>query len=257
MKTSDYIASLQSDKENLVSNLNEKGVEATNEETFTSLVPKVLDIKSGGDAWEYFTEEIDGGRLQNPLYFIKKIPPFIFNGDNAGMMFMCLYEAEYIDLSRIDTNNCTIMENMFSNCKKIKELDLSKFNTSKCTWFRHMFGSCESLINLDLSNFDFSKGDHVDLMFANCINLTNLIFGENMGEGFTEKQNNYNSYRQGLSTAPKLTHDSLMDVINKLYDLHLTYPNTLYTQQLILGDNKAKLTATEIKIATDKGWTVV
>lgn len=52
-----------------------------------------------------------------------------------------------------------------------------------------------------------------------------------------------------------------MDVINKLYDLNLTYDvangGTLYTQVLSLGDtNKEKLTAEEIAIATNKGWTV-
>lgn len=43
-----YITSLNTDKEHLVENLNTKGVEASGTETFTSLVPKVLNI-SGGD----------------------------------------------------------------------------------------------------------------------------------------------------------------------------------------------------------------
>ena len=46
--TEQYLTQLQADKQALVNNLVEKGVEATNEETFTSLVPKVLDIQSGG-----------------------------------------------------------------------------------------------------------------------------------------------------------------------------------------------------------------
>lgn len=44
--TSEYLSQLQTDKTNLVSNLVEKGVEATNNETFTELVPKVCSIKS-------------------------------------------------------------------------------------------------------------------------------------------------------------------------------------------------------------------
>jgi hypothetical protein len=64
-----------------------------------------------------------------------------------------------------------------------------------------------------------------------------------------------------LSTCTALTHDSLINVINGLYDLNLTYDvangGTLYTQTLNLGStNKAKLTAEEIAIATAKGWTV-
>lgn len=46
--TTDYINQLKTDKSNLVNNLIEKGIEATQEETFTSLVPKVLDITGGG-----------------------------------------------------------------------------------------------------------------------------------------------------------------------------------------------------------------
>lgn len=45
---SSYLSSLQSDKANLIENLKAKGVKATSDETFTSLVPKVLDIPSGG-----------------------------------------------------------------------------------------------------------------------------------------------------------------------------------------------------------------
>lgn len=44
--TADYLTQLQTDKQNLVNNLVEKGVEATSDETFTSLVPKVLEIES-------------------------------------------------------------------------------------------------------------------------------------------------------------------------------------------------------------------
>ena len=45
---SELLSQLQSDKNTLVTNLTTKGVTADNSETFTSLVPKVLDITSGG-----------------------------------------------------------------------------------------------------------------------------------------------------------------------------------------------------------------
>jgi len=65
-----------------------------------------------------------------------------------------------------------------------------------------------------------------------------------------------------LSGTYNLSHESLIDIItNGLYDLNLTYDvangGKLYTQQLILGStNMAKLTAEEIAIATNKGWSV-
>jgi hypothetical protein len=52
----------------------------------------------------------------------------------------------------------------------------------------------------------------------------------------------------------KLTHDSLMNVINNLYDIKSKGCNT---QQLVLGStNLAKLTAEEINIAVEKGFSV-
>lgn len=46
--TQDYIDSLYKDRANIVKNLNEKGVEASANETLTSLAPKILDIGTGG-----------------------------------------------------------------------------------------------------------------------------------------------------------------------------------------------------------------
>lgn len=52
-----------------------------------------------------------------------------------------------------------------------------------------------------------------------------------------------------------------MNVINKLYDLNLTYDvaneGTLYRQTLKLGTtNRNKLTSDEIAKATNKGWNI-
>lgn len=53
-----------------------------------------------------------------------------------------------------------------------------------------------------------------------------------------------------LSTCTKLTHDSIMVVINGLQTV-------TETQKLTLGtENLAKLTEADKKIATDKGWTL-
>ena len=46
--TADYLNQLRTDKQALVDNLNTQGVPASSNETFTTLVPKVLDIVGGG-----------------------------------------------------------------------------------------------------------------------------------------------------------------------------------------------------------------
>ena len=74
-------------------------------------------------------------------------------------------------------------------------------------------------------------------MFYTATELENLTI-----EGIIAKEMNLGSCR-------KLTHDSLMSVIN-----HLGTITTALT--LTLGDNLAKLTDTEKAIATQKGWTL-
>lgn len=49
--TQDYIDSLYNDRANIVKNLNEKGVEASANETFTQLAPKILNIGTGGGVY--------------------------------------------------------------------------------------------------------------------------------------------------------------------------------------------------------------
>lgn len=56
------LSQLQSDKNDLVSNLSIKGVNATNTETFTSLIPKVLEIKTNGG-----TDTSDGTATANDI----------------------------------------------------------------------------------------------------------------------------------------------------------------------------------------------
>lgn len=115
----------------------------------------------------------------------------------------------------------------------------------------NFLGSAEKLINLQNAfNAFYNKEDFVD--FSGIPNL---------GKAYTQQSSNYASYTLNLSNSTNLTHDSLMNVINGLYDLNLTYNvaggGTLYTQKLKLGStNLAKLTDDEIAIATAKGWTV-
>jgi hypothetical protein len=91
--------------------------------------------------------------------------------------------------------------------------------------------------------------------FHGCISLENFGGLLNLGQAYDTTQSaNYSNYTFGLSSCTVLTHDSLMNVINGLYDIATKGCNT---QSLVLGStNLAKLTSEEIAIATNKGWTV-
>ena len=183
------------------------------------------------------------------------------NAKNMKSIFERCYKLSSLNLSNFDTNKITNMDSMFSNCQSLTSLDLSNFDTSNVTNMYYMFSSCIALTSLDLSSFDASKITNINYTFYSDKNLINLKFMQNLGKGYTQKSNNYSNYRLNLSYSKLLTHESLMSVINGLYDLNLTYDvangGTLYTQTLNLGNtNLAKLTAEEIAIATSKGWNV-
>lgn len=176
---------------------------------------------------------------------------------NMNNMFSNCNSSKNIIISNFDTSQVTDMSSMFRNCSSLTNLDLSNFATSNVTSMDSMFSYCGSLISLDLSSFDTSNVTNVSNMTLSCRELTNLKFGINLGKGYTKKSNNSGTYKLDLSNSRKLTHESLMNVINNLYDLNLTYDvangGTLYTQTLNLGStNIAKLTAEEIAIATNK-----
>jgi len=318
--TSDYLNQLVTDKATLKANLEEKGVEVLDTDTFTEMSEKVADIPAGGDLSEYFGDYITGNTTSSntdPAWVnsVLKLPAFslatnsrscarlfaLFKGTSLnlsnlittnvtnmnGMFYNCS-NLENIDLSNITTTNVSDMSNMFSNCNNLANINLSNFDTANVTDMSNMFGMNPTNTNpeininlsnfntsnvttmqnmfrrakirtLDLSSFDFSniKGTSASnvLYMLQTSSLLNLTFGNNYGKGFATNLSANNTYATlDLSTCTALTHDSLMSVINKLYDLT---GNGKKTQKLILGStNLAKLTAEEIQIATDKGWTV-
>ena len=182
------------------------------------------------------------------------------NVTNMKYMFSNCKKLTSLNLSNFNTSNVTSMDNMFEHCNVLTELNLSGFNTSKVTSMNRMFNGCNALTELDLSGFDASNVIKVGTMFDWCRALTKFKCFKNLGKGYTQKSNNYNNYKLDFSYS-SLEYESLMDIINNLYDLNLTYDvangGTLYRQSLVLGStNLAKLTEEEIAIATNKGWNV-
>lgn len=99
--------------------------------------------------------------------------------------------------------------------------------------------------NLDIKEYTFNPTHiliEVTNMFAGCYSLNKINFYDNF------KVNNLD-----FTQCRTLTHDSLVDMLNKLADV--TADGTTYT--LKLGAfNLGKLTAEEVAIGTNKGWTI-
>ncbi len=212
---------------------------------------------------EYFNEEISSGTNNYPgiITVLKKLPDKLKFSDSSMHSMFRYGIFETLDLSNFETSNLTNMYYAFYECRNLTSLDLSNFVTNKLNNMQCTFYGCRNLASLILRTFDMGKVTNVSNMLHSTIKLRDLEFGYDLGKAFTQKTQNYANYKLDLSSCTNLTHESLMSVINGLYDLNLTYDvengGTLYRQQLVLGStNLDKLTQDEIAIATDKGWTV-
>ena len=79
-----------------------------------------------------------------------------------------------IRVSDINTDELTIMNDMFRGCRRVEEINSSKWNTSKVTEMRCTFENCLSLSKLDVSNWDTSKVTLMGWLFCNCYILSNI-----------------------------------------------------------------------------------
>ena len=249
------------EKENLVPENIRKGV-------------NILGVE--GEDWQLEIAPITGSNYPKPLsYFVKKVntdllasvpqkylhemfykmkgmeivdmAPFAnIQEDNlAGLFYSCEGLKKIDNLNLLDTSKVTLMNHMFSGCSSLTSLDLSNFDTSQVTNMSYMFSACSSLTSLDLSNFDTSQVTNMSYMFRACSRLTSLTLGPNWASN-----NSITSF--DLSYCP-LTKESVLDVLNKLADRTATTSKpTLKLKSTV----KALLSDEEIKIATDKGWTV-
>ena len=146
---------------------------------------------------------------------------------------------------------------MFWYCQKLKRIP--QINTDIMRYMNCMFYFCQSLV--EIPELNASNVINVNSSFYRCDELTDFGGLKNLGKTYIGTTTNNSNYKLDLSHSKKLTHESLMNVINNLYDLNITCKvesgGTLYSQTLSLGSaNLAKLTDEEIAIATNKGWNV-
>ena len=138
----DQLTQLQADKEALVNFLVDNEIEATNDDTFTTLIPKLQDIKGSGseDSSEYFNNTISNGYSSVPGWAktIKKLPTFVMEGTSCSYMFY-QYQGTELDLSNFDTSQVTTFEYAFASMPNIKVLNLNNLNTSKVKNFSNTF----------------------------------------------------------------------------------------------------------------------
>lgn len=246
------------------------------DEGYDALNKVVVNAQTGVDIYDYFEKNIENTTFtSHPLSaYIKKVPsvdtskttnfsyffhqfnsiteiPFIdtSNGTNFNSMFANC--KSLLRIPELNTHNMKTSEYMFQNCKEL--IYMPQLDTSNANIINAMFSECGKLTTIPLLNA--SKMTSINSAFYYCSNLTNFGGLENIGEAYSTTQSaNYVYYQVDLSYSSRLTRESLLNVINNLYDIKTKGCNT---QKLVLGrSNLEKLTAEEIAIATEKGWTV-
>ena len=196
----------------------------------------------------------------------KTVP--LFNTSKVTTMAHMFNGCDIESVPLFDTSSVTTFQYTFTGCDKLTTIP--QWDTSSAKSMYGMFSNCSSLETVPL--LDCSKVTEITNIFERSYSMPQLVLAnlggfKDLGKAYTQKSKNYSSYSLKLSFSGLITHDSLMNVINNLYDLNITYgvydeegnpgDGVLYTQQLILGTtNLAKLTEEEIAIATNKGWTV-
>ena len=186
--------------------------------------------------------------------------------DMRGMFSDCssLTSIPQLDTSSV-TRMCDWAGGMFEGCSSLTSIP--QLDTSKVTNIGYMFEHCSSLTSIP--QLDTSKVTNMGYMFYFCTSLTSIPLLDcssitNTGDpfgyytlnkltdlgGFKDLKVSWSS--NFLDRVPNATVESLMNVINNLYDLTA---NGLSGQTINFGTtNLNKLTADQIAVATNKGW---
>ena len=146
------------------------------------------------------------------------------------------YDLQSLDLSGWDPGSVTNLQAAWNACYSLQSLNLSGWDTGSVTTLRDAWLNCNSLQSIDLSGWDVS---HLS---------TNVTYPN--GNMLTDYWPSVISINQSYSSAAALSIASLLRIIDSL-------PVVTGTRTLTLGQtNKLKLTAEQIAVATQKGWTV-
>ncbi len=137
---------------------------------------------------------------------------------------------------------------LFYDCKNLTELDLSSWvfeNQIAISGFNGTFQRLTNCTTINLSSWNLvNSSATASFGFADCPNLVNL----NLGNNFTFK----GVHGGEFSSDTALSQESAVNILNALADLSGTDSKTLYLPSQVI----ARLTPSQISIATNKNWNV-
>ena len=160
----------------------------------------------------------------------------VLNFQNA---FNGCESLEVLDLTNWATSSGTIINGMFCKCNSLREIiGLEGFTLDKVELISAMFQDCGSLRSVNLGGINVALAGGLDYMFDKCTELTDLVAPKNINKSLN------------VSYSSQLNVTSLMSIINNLATI--SEPKTLTLGPILM----AKLSPEQIKVATEKGWSV-
>ena len=167
------------------------------------------------------------------------------NVTSMNQSFMGCGSLQSLDTSKWTLANVTNMQGCFYICKNIREIDLSSCNITKCVSWNDCFTGLNRLKTLRIGLIDFSPCGSIDLFRGtNIRELTGTLRG--IRDNFRV-------------VSSRMTRDSCMVVINGLEMVTEAKTLTLGVNNKPVslgGKGSDPISDDDLKIATDKGWTV-
>lgn len=161
----------------------------------------------------------------------------VFSVTTLRSAWNACYNLQSLDISGWDVSSVTTMAYAWADCYNLQSLNLSGWDVSSVTNLSSAWSGCCSLQSLDLSGWDTGSVTNLQGAWSGCYSLVDYW-------------PSVISINQTYSSAAALSIASLLRIIASL-------PVATEARTLTLGQtNKLKLTAEQIAVATQKGWTV-
>lgn len=195
--TADYLNKLVEQKNTLADNLVTKGVTATHDETLDTLVPKVLEISSGGGGNGIYPIDDTGmptGDVTVPdgVVTLSKIP---FNANTN------------ITSVSLPTSLTSISDNCFEDCTSLQSVNIPSGVTAIPT---HAFDTCSNLLTINIPSNCTNIGEYA---FAYCTKLKNITIDKR-----DSSRRTYGSYC--FAYCDSLTNDDISRVMSGSYTIY-------------------------------------
>lgn len=199
---------------------------------------------------DFFTNMSNINSLKHAFSYCGSLTtiPQLDTSNVTDMSYMFDHCTSLIFVSQLDTSNVTNMNGMFYYCSNLTSIP--QLDTSNVTNMNSMLYYCQKLTTIP--QLDCSKVTDIGLFgYSGNSSIVNLGGFKNLGmqKSLSNTTGNY-----FLGYANKLTHESIMNVINNLYD-RASAGYTVLTLKLH-ANTLALLSDEEKAIATNKGWTL-